>query len=274
MKTYSLHSKSDDILKLQRYLNEHFQLNMKPDGQMGKVTQSALQRYQDKFRITERDENGATYGPITQGHALPFIEKKYIKESDYIEAAAWSGLELNVVKAVTSVEALGFGFFNNGRPTILFERHVFYRELVKARGKVYADRIVKNEPGLCNPLSGGYVGGSSELDRLDDACKLDLECALKSASYGLFQIMGFNHLQAGYKKVGDYYEEMCAGEQQQLDAFVSYVMLDKDQSLFSSLKKKDFTSFAREYNGPGYNKHNPPYDVRMQRAYNALSKVK
>lgn len=271
---YSLYSKHDDILKLQRLLNEHFQLNIKLDGQLGKVTQSALQRYHDKFKINEKDSNGAIYGPVTQEHTLPFMQKKYIKDSDYVEAAGRSGLEINVVKTVTSVEALGFGFFNNGRPVVLFERHVFYRELLKSKGKTYADRTVKNEPGLCNPLSGGYVGGSSELDRLDEACEIDLECALRSASYGLFQIMGFNHLQAGYKTVGDYYEAMCTGEQQQLDAFVSYVMFDKDQSLFSSLKKKDFTSFAREYNGPGYNKHNPPYDVRMQRAYNALSKVK
>jgi peptidoglycan hydrolase-like protein with peptidoglycan-binding domain len=274
MKTYKLNDSNVDILKLQRHLNATLGMEMRPDGYFGKLTQSALEQYQTRFKIVERDETGAVYGPITQGHALPWIDLKYLKEKDYQDAAKDSGLDVNVIKAVTSVEALGFGFFNDGKPTILFERHVFYRELVKAKSATFANKIALTNPSVCNKTPGGYVGGSKETLRLDEAFRIDEGCALRSASYGLFQIMGFNHKQAGYRTVMDYYKAMCLGEKQQLDAFVKYVMLDRDQSLFTSLRIKDFTAFAREYNGPAFNKHKPPYDVRIQRAYNALSRIK
>ena len=55
----------------------------------------------------------------------------------------------------------------------------------------------------------------------------------------------------------------------QLDAFVNYLLLDKDKSLLANLKKKDFAAFAKEYNGPAYKKNN--YDVKMLKAYQAFS---
>lgn len=270
MATYGLNDKSDDVLKLQRYLNELFILDMKPDGVLGKVTQSNLKRLQDKLKITENDADGPCYGPITQAKISEYINTKYLSEKDYERAAQKTGLEVNLVKTVTTVEALQFGFYNNGLPITLFERHIFHKQLTKTRGDEFVNKIVERYPDICSPTAGGYVGGKAELQRLDKARAIDEECALLSASYGLFQIMGFNFQQAGYKNVKDYYAAVCVSENNQLDAFVNYLLLDKDKSLLNSLKKKDFTAFAKEYNGPAYQKNN--YDVKMQNAYLQLSK--
>jgi peptidoglycan hydrolase-like protein with peptidoglycan-binding domain len=276
MKTYTFNEKHSDILKLQRCLNEVLKLDMKPDGHFGKLTQNALQLYQAKYGIVEKDATGPVYGPITQQHTSAFINRKYIKESDFVDAAKKSGLEINVIKAVTEVEALGFGFYNNGKPVMLFERHIFYKELAKSKGTKVADSYAQKFPDICNKSTGGYIGGASELARLDKASKAIVELdignniALLSASYGLFQIMGFNFKQAGFKTVQDYYNSICLSEQEQLNAFVNYILLDSDKSLFNSLKRRDFTSFAKEYNGPGYAKNR--YDTKMQTVYNRLSK--
>lgn len=276
MKTYTFNQKHSDILKLQRYLNEVLKLDMKPDGHFGKLTQSALQRYQEKHSIVENDATGPVYGPITQQHAGPFINRKYIKESDFVEAAKKSNLEINVIKAVTEVEALGFGFYNNGKPVMLFERHIFYRQIAKSKGAKIADSYAQWFPDICNKATGGYIGGTAELGRLEKAfevctaLKTDNTLALSSASYGLFQIMGFNFKQAGYRTVQDYYNSICLSEQEQLNAFVNYILLDSDKTLFNSLKRRDFTSFAKEYNGPSYAKNR--YDTKMQTAYNRLSR--
>ena len=272
MSTYGLNDQDDEIVKLQRYLNEIFMLDMKPDGVLGKVTQSALKRLQDKLKIAEADTDGPCYGPITQSKVFDYINKKYLTEDDYVRAARKTDLEISVVKTVTAVEALQFGFYNNGLPITLFERHVFYQQLCKYRGDDFANKIADRYSDICNPSSGGYTGGKSELQRLDRARSIDEDCALLSASYGLFQIMGFNYRQAGYKTVNEYYEAICVSEDNQLDAFVNYLLLDKDKSLLTNLKKKDFTAFAKEYNGPGYKKHKEPYDVKMQRIYKELSK--
>src|SRR5574344_464800 len=56
---------------------------------------------------------------------------KLLSESDLVEFARNFGLELAVVKAVNEVESGGKGFLMNGKPIILFEGHVFFRELEK-----------------------------------------------------------------------------------------------------------------------------------------------
>lgn len=271
MRKYGLGDKSQDIQRLQRYLNEVLTLDMKPDGAFGKVTQSALKRLQDRLAVTEKDADGAFYGPITQSKILETINKKYLTEQDYIDAASKLGVETNVVKTVTAVEALQFGFQNNGSVVMLFERHVFYQRLRANKGEEFAKMVSSHHPDVCNPAPGGYLGGGSEMRRLDRARVIDEECALMSASYGLFQIMGFNYRQAGYSTVKDYFEAMKVSEKNQLNAFVNYVARDKDKSLLVSLKHKDFTSFAKEYNGPGYRNHKEPYDDKMRRIYRELS---
>jgi len=272
MKTYSLGDVHPDIQRLQRCMNEVLGLDMKADGAFGKMTQSALEDYQARYKIKERNRSGACYGPITQKQALPFIDRKYIKEEDFVQAAKKLSVEINVIKAVTAVEALQFGFYNNGVVVTLFERHVFYRKLVALKGVAYAKSIAKNYPDICNPVSGGYVGGKAEVTRLAKARGIDEVAALKSASYGLFQIMGFNYEQTGNTSVGKYFDNISIGESYQLDAFVTYLLLDKDGSLLNNLRRKDFTSFAREYNGPGFKKNQ--YDTRMMEEYLKLSKVK
>lgn len=44
-----------------------------------------------------------------------------------------------------------------------------------------------------------YLGGVHEYKRLELAQEIDEECALKSASWGIGQIMGFNFLTASVK---------------------------------------------------------------------------
>jgi hypothetical protein len=269
MAEYGLNDKGEDVLKLQRYLNEVLHLDMKADGSLGKVTQFAIKELQNKLGIVENNEDGPCYGPVTQDKILAIINKKYLNENDFIKASNKLQIETNVIKTVTTVEALQFGFYNNGLPVMLFERHHFYKQLCAAKGVDFANKAAIDFPDICNPSPGGYQGGKHELDRLDRAKSIDETSALLSASYGLFQIMGFNYAQAGYKSVKEYYEAICISEQNQLDAFVNYLMLDKTKSLLNSLKKKDFTAFAKEYNGPAYAKNN--YDTKMMKAYQSLS---
>lgn len=270
MNAYGLNDRGDDVVKLQRYLNELFMLEMKPDGVLGKLTQSALKRLQNKLKIVENDTDGPCYGPVTQSMVISYINAKYLTEEDYTRAAKKTGLEINVIKTVTAVEALQFGFYSNGLPITLFERHIFYQQLCKYRDDEFANKIAARYPDICNPSTGGYVGGKGELQRLERARSIDEDCALLSASYGLFQIMGFNYRQAGHKSVNDYFESVSVSEDNQLDAFMNYLLLDKDKSLLGSLKRKDFTSFAKEYNGPGYKKNS--YDEKMAKVYQGLSK--
>ena len=68
-----------------------------------------------------------------------------LTENDFQRVADWLGVEVAVVKAVQTVETGGRGgFVAPGRPIILFEGHIFWREL-KKRGLDPERSVVGNE---------------------------------------------------------------------------------------------------------------------------------
>lgn len=157
------------------------------------------------------------------------------------------------VRAVIDVESRG-GFLPDGRPKILFERHYFCR-LTKGVHD-------KKHPDISNKKWGGYKGGPAEYERLNRAVALDRKCALQSASWGAFQIMGANFKIAGFKDVEEFVGAMVAGEPDQLDAFVNFV---ENTNLDDELRRLDWIGFARGYNGPAYKANK--YDEKLAAAY-------
>lgn len=182
---------------------------------------------------------------------------KTLTEQDYINAANELGCEVATIKAVSEVEAPKGGFQEDGRPTILFERHKFH-EFTKGK-------YSKEFPDISNQRPGGYT--KEEHARLDKAAKLDRNAALKSASWGKFQIMGFNHNLAGFSVLQDFINAMYKSEGEQLKAFVKFIKANK---LDDELRDKRWSDFARIYNGRNY--HINAYDKKMEAAYKKYSK--
>ena len=118
--------------------------------------------------------------------------------------------------AVLTVETRGFGFLPDRRPRILFERHVFFRLVAN-------ERYAADNPDICNKTPGGYSGGAAEYARLDKAIRLDRDAALKSASWGIGQIMGFNHEAAGFPTAEVMVTALLKDEDAQLLAMADYI---------------------------------------------------
>ena len=179
-----------------------------------------------------------------------------LTEEDYARAARAIGTDVAAVKAVVEVESSGSGFLPDGRPKILFEAHWF--------AKFTNGAYNRSHPNISSPRWNRalYKGGAREYPRLEEAKKLDASAALKSASWGLFQIMGFNHKLCGFVSVEDFVSAMKASEGRQLDAFVGFI---ESKKLNAFLIKKDWASFAYRYNGAGYKQNK--YDTKMAAAY-------
>ena len=154
-----------------------------------------------------------------------------------------------------------------GRPMILFEGHIFWREL-KKRG-LDPDRYVAGNENILYPKweKGHYYGGMKEYERLEKAREIHKEAADASTSWGMFQVMGFNYAMCGYGSVEEMVKDMCVGEDKQLEAFARFVKLAK---LHSYLEQKDWVGFARRYNGPGYAQNQ--YDKKLEEAYRKFTK--
>lgn len=172
----------------------------------------------------------------------------------YARIAERLGCEEAAVRAVVEVEAAGRGFLASGRPKILFERHWFSR-LTKGKYDAAA-------PGISSPKAGGYRGNEREYDRLAEAMDLDAQAALLATSFGLGQIMGFNHVKAGYASPGAMVDAFCDSEDAQLDGMASFIAAE---GLADELKRRDWAGFARRYNGSAYARNE--YDKKLAAAY-------
>jgi hypothetical protein len=161
------------------------------------------------------------------------------------------------VWCILDVETSGCGFLDDRRPRILYERHVFYR-LTKGKFK---------DDDVSNPTPGGYGAlGAHQYDRLLHAISLDRTAALKSASWGLGQVMGEYFRMAGFPDVETMVSAMTDSEDLQLQAMASYLI---SKQLHLALRNHDWAAFARGYNGPDYAKNQ--YDVRLKGDFQKLS---
>lgn len=186
--------------------------------------------------------------------ALEFSGPAKAFDDQAIEKAATKiGCAVAAVRAVIDVESRG-GFLPDGRPKILFERHYFCRLTGGKHDRTHTD--------ISSRKWGGYKGGAAEYDRLHRAIKLDRDAALRSASWGAFQIMGDNYKICGFRSAEEFVKAMVAGEPEQLDAFVAFV---KKNRLDDELIRLDWAGFARGYNGPAYKANK--YDEKLAAAY-------
>jgi hypothetical protein len=185
-----------------------------------------------------------------------------VTEQQYKDAAKKLGIETAAIKAVAEIEAPRGGFDAQGRLTILFEPHIFWKQL-RLRNIDPAKLQAKN-PDLLSPVWNPKLYGkfSIQWDKMARAKAINEEAALYSASYGAFQIMGFNHKTCGFDTVRGFVEDLSMGEVNQLNAFCTYI---KSVMLDDELRHKDWKGFARAYNGPAYWKNQ--YDTKLQKAY-------
>lgn len=183
-------------------------------------------------------------------------------QQDYEDAAAELGCDLATIKAVCAVESNGGGFDKNGLPIILFEGHVFSRLTEGVYDKDY--------PTISYPKwTKQFYTKNAEHKRLDQAKELNEEAALKSASWGLFQIMGMNYERCGFDSVFDYVDAVSESEAEQLLAFINFVINDPKGKMQDDLVNKDWSSFARSYNGSGQVAY---YAGELTKAYNRFNR--
>src|SRR5262249_20105306 len=110
-----------------------------------------------------------------QAQHRPFDRDVMLRTSDLL------GVSDIEIWTVLAVETKGFGFLTDRRPQILFERHIFH--------KLTNGRHDAGNADISNATPGGYVGGAGEYQRLEKAIALDRDAALKSASWGVGQVM-------------------------------------------------------------------------------------
>jgi len=237
-------------------------------GQYDQATQNFIQGFKNGCNMTADycvDEN-TWQALFKQGLvAINEVAPLFITDDLIKQIAQEEDLESAAIKAVIKVESRGSGFYEDKRPVILFEGHIFWKELKKVG--IDPNSVRKGNEDIIYPrwVRDHYKGtANGEYDRLQRAQAIHSEAALRSASWGMFQIMGFNHKASGYDTVTNYVDQMYANEYEQIKAFIRFL---HSENIYRHLKSKDWASFARRYNGPAYKKNG--YDWKLQVAFDA-----
>ncbi len=192
-----------------------------------------------------------------------------LTEADYEAAARNLGCEVAAIQAVATVESGGrAGFAADGRPIIRYELHIFQRRTNAiyhqthphlsqpdlASGNPYHTRAQANEWSLMH--NAMILRDAARVRRSSDAWQ--------SASWGMFQLMGFNY-GVHWNSIDDMVTAMYRSENEHLNGFVGFC---RQNNLVRHIIARDWASFARVYNGRDYAVNN--YDTNMANAYTRI----
>lgn len=187
-----------------------------------------------------------------------------LDDEDLPRIGAEIGVGEDEVHAILEVEAAGAGFDAQCRVKMLFEPHVFWKHLGEGPKR---DRAAA--AGLAYPNWGAKRYPRDSYPRLVAAMEIDETAALNSASWGLGQIMGYNHAAAGYPSAAAMVTAFRDDEEAQLRAMVAFIKASK---LDDEIRRHDWTGFASGYNGPGYAKN--AYHVRLEQSFKHWQAIK
>lgn len=230
---------SMNLLELQLWLNQKIKsenLNipfLKPDGLAGPITRSTFIQV-----FVNRNARAIT------------------EEEKLIIAQSLGESTTKRIQAVAKVESAGSGWFNNGLVKILFERHYFYKSVLKTINWLSFGY-------LAAPSSGGYTvdvdknGINDNWDKLAAAVCINPDGALQSVSIGSFQVMGKWYKDCGYAHPLDMLWDARNNEFSHWKMLAGFIKANNLVGAFRKISTNpdDCVPFVKAYNGPAWKKN-------------------
>jgi len=198
---------------------------------------------------------------------------KRLDDVDIPRIAHKIGVGEDELHAFMDVETLGSGFDKSGRPKMLFEPHVFYRNLKGAQ------RTAAVKAGLAYAEWGAAPYPRDSYPRLIKAIAINESAALMASSWGASQVLGENYKMVGFPTVGAMVRAFMEDEETHLDAMVAFIKaakIDDEMRALAALTRPttaaDCEKIVSVYNGPGYKKYR--YHIKMAAAHNKWRKIR
>lgn len=207
---------------------------------------------------TNRNATDKTANEAAAADTVPTIQR--LTDDDYREVAENLGVEVAAIKAVVDIEAgrTHQGFHAPGLPLVNFDLTMFKR--FAGRKGLNLAKFYKSHPTVFN--RNGRLTQNVQHERLRAARSIDNTTAIEGTFWGMFQIGGFNWKKCGAADINEFVERMSRSERDQLELFGEFIT---NTGLLTHLKNKNWTAFARGYNGASYAKRG--YHTRLAASY-------
>ncbi len=238
------------VVAWQKFLKEHGYFRAGTAPHFGPKTYEATVSFQREHNLV----GDGIVGPATRRVADQIETSSKSSESkptDFAAIAKLAGIPVPVLRAIKEVES-------NGKPSaVRFEPHLFHRHRPDL-----ADRVPYTKSHR------GYSMVAKETSRraLEHAMTVDADVAIRSTSFGSYQVLG-GYLLAAYP--GDpmaAYRAFRDDPDEASDRMVAAWFKDNVRARrAANASPPDFTALAKAYNGP--NQHVHKYDERIERAW-------
>ncbi|RAV30766.1 N-acetylmuramidase domain-containing protein [Sinomicrobium soli] len=194
------------------------------------------------------------------GKGSSITDELYEQESERL------GVESAIMHAIAKQESKRNSFWEEEQATILFERHKMWKYLKEDLGKTDEElkKLKDQYPNIVNNNSGGYGSYADQYEKLRIAKGIDYTSALKSCSWGKFQVMGFNY-DVAFETPEKMEKAVNTCEVQQFKFFIGY--LENTNGLIQAMKDKDWEKIAEKYNGSSWQTFNPEYADNLKDYY-------
>lgn len=150
------------------------------------------------------------------------------------------------LQAIANVESSGNAWFADGRIKILYERHIFYRELPASKRARAVREGLANKGHRGKAQYADQKSAGSRYRLLARAIEIDRNAAFRSISSGMFQIMGFNAGTCGHASAEAMFDAFVDSELAQMEAFAAFLEKNK---LIPAIRARNFNRVGRVYNG-------------------------
>lgn len=185
------------------------------------------------------------------------MPSKFPSTQIWVEMSELIGCDIPTIKAIFEVEASGKFYNDNGSLPRRFEPHHFPKKFWGELGFA---------PGTTAPWRASLkVSTANRRKMFDIAQTIDREAAYKAASWGAPQIMGFNATVSGFKTAVAMVEAFEESADNQIRAFVAFVITN---NLDTHMRSQNWLSFASGYNGSG---QAAVYAAKIESAYRRQS---
>lgn len=165
-----------------------------------------------------------------------------ISAGDFTEIAKRYNIPESNLRAITEVEARGSGFDSSNRLIALYEPHIAFK---------YTSGAVRNKLvalGIAYPKWKRNYPKTS-YDRIDQCTAVaGMETAAMATSWGMGQVMGFNHAALGYPSALSMVVAFAQGEAAQVEGMVKFIVA---KGLINALRAGKWEAVALGYNGAG-----------------------
>lgn len=201
------------------------------------------------FQRTQGIDDDGIVGPVTKSAARRIQNPR--KGVTLEEVAQRAGIPTTVLLAIRAVES-------RGQPhAVRFEPHLFHRKRPDLKDQI---------PYTASPRGYSLVRTETNRDALEHALTVDPETAIRSTSFGSYQVLGGYLLAAYPGEPVKAYERFNHNPIEASELMVAAWFADNRAAReAANSNPPDFRKLARAYNGPNYGVHK--YDERLKAAW-------